>query len=66
MKEKLRIDVAMSRVQEVVAKETPVPVRIEGGKGLLEGTSYAACPVCGFQADPSWSYCPKCGQAIAW
>ena len=66
MKEKLRIDVAMRRVQEVVAKETPVPVRIKGGNGLLEGTSYAACPVCGFQADPSWSYCPKCGQAIAW
>lgn len=66
MKEELRVDVAMRRVQEVVAKETPIPVKIKGGEGLLEGTSYAACPICGFQVDPAWGYCPRCGQAIAW
>lgn len=66
MKEKLRVDVAMRRIQEVVQKETPIPVKIKSGEGLLGDTNYAACPACGFQADPSWSYCPKCGQAIAW
>lgn len=56
----------MRRIQEVVAKENPIPVKIKNEVGLFEGTCYAACPVCGFQADPSWSYCPKCGQAISW
>lgn len=66
MEEKLSVDVAMRRIQEVVAKETPIPVKIKSGKGLFEDTCYAACPTCEFQADPSWNYCPKCGQAISW
>lgn len=66
MKEKLSADVAMRRIQEVVAKEMPMPVKIKNEVGLFEGMCYAACPICGFQADPSWSYCPKCGQAISW
>ena len=66
MKEKLSVDVAMRRIQEVVAKENPIPVKIKNEVGLFEGTCYAACPACGFQANPSWNYCPKCGQAISW
>lgn len=66
MKEKLRVDVAMRRIQEVVQKETPIPVKIKSGEGLLGDTSYAACSACGFQVEPAWGYCPKCGQAIAW
>ena len=66
MKEKLKVDVAMRRIQEVVAKENPIPVKIKNEVGLFEGTCYAACPACGFQANPSWNYCPKCGQAISW
>lgn len=56
----------LRHIQEVLAKETPIPVKIESGKGLFEDTFYAACPTCGFQVDPSWSYCAKCGQAISW
>lgn len=66
MKEEPSIDLDMRRIQKIVAKETPMPVKIVCGKGLFEDTHYAACPTCGFQADPSWSYCPKCGQAISW
>lgn len=56
----------MRRIQEVVQKETPIPVKIKSGEGLLGDTSYAACSACGFQVEPAWGYCPRCGQAIAW
>lgn len=56
----------MRRLQEIAERETPTPVRIKSGKGLFADTCYAACPACGFQVDPSWNYCPKCGQAISW
>lgn len=32
MKEKLSVDMAMRRIQEVVAKETPMPVKIKAGR----------------------------------
>lgn len=66
MEKNLTVDADMRRLQEIAERETPTPVRIKNGKGLLKGTCYAACPACGFQVDPSWSYCPKCGQAISW
>lgn len=66
MDKNLTVDADMRRLQEIAERETPTPVRIESGKGLFEDTCYAACPACGFQVDPSWSYCPKCGQAISW
>ncbi|MCZ7544912.1 MAG: hypothetical protein M5R40_15930 [Anaerolineae bacterium] len=24
------------------------------------------CPTCGFDTDPSWHYCPDCGQPLRW